>query len=98
MVRLAARRRHRATRIKNPPICTDSLGRRSRAWRAFFEDCLARPKILLLGALFGALHGCATKAPPKGGALHRNGSSDLSVRVAVMPADSLLYADVARAL
>jgi hypothetical protein len=63
-----------------------------------FEDCLARPKILLLGALFGALHGCATKAPPKAAALHRDAASDPSVRLAVMPADSLLYADIASAL
>lgn len=59
---------------------------------------MARRKILLLSALFGALHGCATKAPPKGGALHRDASLDASVRLAVMPADSLLYADVASAL
>jgi hypothetical protein len=58
---------------------------------------LATRKILLLGALFGVLHGCATKAPPKAGAVHRDVSSD-SVRLAVMPADSLLYADVATAL
>jgi hypothetical protein len=58
---------------------------------------LARRKILLLGALFGVLHGCATKAPPKAGAVHRDASAD-SVRLAVMPADSLLYADVATAL
>ena len=58
---------------------------------------MARRKILLLGALFGVLHGCATKAPPKAAAIHRDASSD-SVRLAVMPADSLLYADVATAL
>jgi len=59
---------------------------------------LARRKILLLGALFGALHGCATKAPPKAASVRRDGSSDASVRLAVMPADSLLFADVATAL
>ena len=63
-----------------------------------YQDCLARPKILLLGALFGALHGCATKAPPKTGALNRDASSNSSVRLAVMRADSLLIADVATAL
>jgi len=59
---------------------------------------LARRKILLLGALFGALHGCATKAPPKSASVRQDGSSGGSVRLAVMPADSLLYADVATAL
>ncbi len=59
---------------------------------------MARSKILLLSALFGALHGCATKAPPKSAAVHRESSADASVRVAVMPADSLLFADVASAL
>lgn len=58
---------------------------------------MARLKILLLGTLFGVLPGCATKAPPKVGAVHRDAPSD-SVRLAVMPADSLLYADVATAL
>jgi hypothetical protein len=63
------------------------------------EDCLARPKILLLGALFGALHGCATKAPPKVAAVHRDTSvASGSVKLAVMPADSLLFADIASAL
>jgi len=52
----------------------------------------------LLGALFGALHGCATKAPPKIAAIPRDGPSNGAVRVAVMPADSLLFADIASAL
>jgi hypothetical protein len=62
------------------------------------EDCLARRKILLLGALFGALHGCATKAPPKAVAVHRESSSGAAVKLAVMPADSLLFSDIATAL
>ena len=59
---------------------------------------MARRKILLLGALFGALHGCATKAPPKAAAVHRDSSPAGTVRLAVMPADSLLFADIASAL
>lgn len=65
---------------------------------AAFEDSLARRKILLLGALFGALHGCATKAPPKAFAVHRDSSSTAAVKLAVMPSDSLLFADIATAL
>ena len=59
---------------------------------------MARAKILLLGALFGALHGCATKAPPKTALVRRDSSSEVSVRLAVIPSDSLLFADIATAL
>ncbi len=60
---------------------------------------MARTKILLLCALFGALHGCATKAPPKTASVRRgSSSSDASVKLAVLPADSLLFADIATAL
>jgi len=63
------------------------------------EDGLVRRKTLLLGALLGALHGCATKAPPPTTVAHRTTApSGATVRLAVLPSDSLLFADIAGAL
>ena len=64
------------------------------------KDCLAKRKILLLGALMGALYGCATKAPPRPAVARpaAGAPSGAAVRLAVLPSDPLLFADIASAL
>jgi len=52
----------------------------------------------LLGLLVGALQACATKAPPRATAPRRSIASGAPVRLAVLPSDPLLFADVATAL
>ena len=60
---------------------------------------MVRRKLLLLGLLVGALHGCATKAPPRPIVpRERAAASNTPVKLAVLPSDSLLFADVASAL
>jgi hypothetical protein len=59
---------------------------------------LARRKISLLGALFGVLLGCATKAPPRVATSARTSLPGGVARLAVLPSDSLLFADIAVAL
>jgi hypothetical protein len=92
-------RRDGEVSFKNPAICSDSPGGEPRFVRSP-EDGLVRRKTLLLGALLGALHGCATKAPLSPAVVHRTGapSSGATVRLAVLPSDSLLFADIAGAL
>jgi hypothetical protein len=59
---------------------------------------LSRRKILLFGALLGAWIGCATKAPPRAATPARPVAPVGVARLAVLPSDSLLFADIAVAL
>jgi hypothetical protein len=66
--------------------------------RGHSEDVVARRKILLLGLLLGALQACATKSAPRAAAPRRSSATVAPVRLAVLPSDPLLFADVATAL
>jgi hypothetical protein len=59
---------------------------------------LATRKILLVGAVVGALHGCATKAPLRVAGSGRPPAVTGAARIAVLPSDPLLFADIAAAL
>jgi hypothetical protein len=48
--------------------------------------------------LVGALEGCATKAPPRTIVPRSTAATGAPVKLAVLPSDSLLYADIALAL
>jgi hypothetical protein len=66
--------------------------------RGHSEDVVARRKILLLGLLLGALQACATKPAPRAAAPRRSSVPGAPVKLAVLPSDPLLFADVATAL
>ena len=60
---------------------------------------LATRRIALIGALIGALGGCATKAPPKIVTPARPSARPTpSARLAVLPSDRLLFPELATAL
>jgi hypothetical protein len=68
--------------------------------RLRFRSRLATRKIFLVGAMIGALHGCATKAPPRVVAVARPAAPprEAPARLAVLPSDRLLYPEIAIAL
>jgi hypothetical protein len=59
---------------------------------------LVRRKLILLGLLVGALQGCATSAPPRAIVPPQSSAMRAPVKLAVLPSDSLLFADIASAL
>jgi hypothetical protein len=59
---------------------------------------LERRTILLISVVVGALLGCATKGPPQAVVPSRAPARAASARLAVLPSDPLLFADIATAL